>query len=175
MVGIAVVVAVRVAVAVVVVVAVTVVVAVVVEVMVMAAVAVGIADGVVVGVSVSVPVAVEEMSASERRKGHDWERDVVHAFKRAMPSRAVQRMAPLQGNKDAEQPDVIAHKFWIECKVGKRPNILRALDQVARTANANRGCVPIAAVKIDHRSPTVTLHMDDFLKLMMELEHLRQL
>lgn len=115
------------------------------------------------------------MSASQRRKGHDWERDVVHAFKTAMPSRDVVRMAPLQTNRSTEVPDVIAGKFWIECKVGARPNILSALDQVAKIAHVRRGAIPVAACKIDHRSPTVTLHMEDFLELVMELEHSRQM
>ena len=105
------------------------------------------------------------MSKSEREKGKRWERDVATRFREAMPGAEIKRGWQARSGSDAA--DVECPHFWIECKVGKRPPVVRALVQ-AEEACGDGPLVPIAVVKQDRQEPTVTLRLADFLDFVRE-------
>lgn len=106
------------------------------------------------------------MSASQRRKGHDFERWVANRFKAALPGAEQHIKRGLQGRDGSDAPDVLCPCFWIECKRGKQPNIRAALQQVLE--DCGPGVWPVAVIKDDARQPFVALHLDDFLELVKE-------
>jgi len=102
--------------------------------------------------------------AGSRRKGHDWERALVHRFREVMPDAEVRR--GLQSRSGHEVADVETPIFWVESKRQKKANIRQALRQA--TASAPAGRVPVAVCKDDHEPATATLLLDDFLELIDE-------
>jgi hypothetical protein len=100
-----------------------------------------------------------------RRKGHDWERALVHRFAEVFGIERVRR--GLQYRDGAECPDVEAPALWIEAKRGKRTNPRAALTQ-AKEASLGKGVWPIAVCKDDRHEPFVTMELDDFLDLLRE-------
>lgn len=98
---------------------------------------------------------------SSRRKGHDWEREVVIRFREVFGRDQVRR--GLQARSGEEVPDVDVPCFWVECKREKQTNPKAALRQAA--AEATKGRIPIAVCKDDRREPTVTLLFEDFLEI----------
>ncbi len=105
--------------------------------------------------------------AGARRKGHQWERDVVHLFA-AIFGAGVRR--GLQYRDGADAPDVVGVPgWWIECKKGRRPNPCAALRQ-AIAAAAKSGLRPVAICREDNEEPTAMLRLDDFLELLRRAE-----
>jgi hypothetical protein len=102
------------------------------------------------------------MGASQRRKGHDWERATAQLFRDAMPGAAIKR--GWQSRLGSDEPDVCVPFFHVECKVGARPNAEAALVQ-AEGACSDPTLWPVAVVKRDRREPYVALRLDDFLEL----------
>ncbi len=105
-----------------------------------------------------------------RRKGHDYERELVKRFRAVMPGATVRR--GLQARGGEEVPDVECPVFWIEAKRGKKPNIRGALRQADQACLHGR--VPIAIVKDDRARATVTIYLDDFLDIVEEWWERRQ-
>lgn len=103
------------------------------------------------------------MGKAQRRKGHDWERDVAQQF-RAIFGDEVCRGWQARHGGDAS--DVMTPCFWVECKVGAKPNPTAALRQAQ--ASCPQGKASIAVCKMDRASPTVTMYFDDFLDLVRE-------
>ena len=101
------------------------------------------------------------MGKAERRKGHDFERKIARRFRELFPES--KRGFQTRGGT-AEEPDVIAGPFAIECKHGKRPNIRAAYEQ-ARSAP---GVWPIAITRKDRDVVLVTMGFDDFFDLIAE-------
>ena len=99
-----------------------------------------------------------------RRKGHDFERLLVHRFREVMPGAEIHRGLQYRGGQEA--PDVECPVFWIESKRGKKPNMRAALRQAAEAAP--KGRIPIAVVRDDRAEATVTLLLDDFLEFIGE-------
>ena len=95
-----------------------------------------------------------------RRKGHDWERVVARRLRDVL---GVEARRGLQYRDGAEAPDIIIEglPLHIECKAGKRPPILAALEQAER--DAAEGAIPVVVVKADKREPTVTMRLEDWL------------
>ncbi len=102
------------------------------------------------------------MSKSQRDKGARWEREVAHRLEAAMPgSGAIKAIAQTRGG--AEAPDVLVPGlFWIECKVGARPPLMRALEQAERDCPEGRGLTALAVVKQDRQQPVVVMRLEDF-------------
>ncbi len=101
--------------------------------------------------------------AGARRKGHQWERDVVHLLA-AIFGDGVRR--GLQYRDGGDAPDVVGVPgWWIECKKGRRPNPCAALRQ-AIAAAAKSGLRPVAICREDNAEPTAMLRLDDFLALL---------
>jgi hypothetical protein len=103
--------------------------------------------------------------AAARRKGHDWEREVVRRFAEVFGGDRVRR--GFQYRDGAEVSDVVAPVFAIECKRGKRTDMRRALAQANESA-VGKGLWPIAVCKEDHAQAIVTMQLDDFLDLLKE-------
>lgn len=99
-----------------------------------------------------------------RRKGHDFEREIVHRFREVFGEDNVRR--GLQSRSGEEVPDVEVPCFWIECKREKRTNPKAALKQAM--GDAPKGRIPIAICKDDRQETTVTLLLEDFLDLVRE-------
>ena len=99
-----------------------------------------------------------------RRKGAQWERDLVHRFRDAMVGAEVKR--GLQSRGGEEVPDVDCPVFWVEAKRGKKPVVRAALKQAATAAP--KGRVPIAVIRDDRSDAFVVLSLDDFLDLVAE-------
>lgn len=109
---------------------------------------------------------------ASRRKGHDFERDVAARLRGI----GLEARRGQQGGGPVE-PDVITPGWWIECKVGKRPNITAALDQAERDceeaaidrflqdAPPGQEIIPVAIVRQDYQKATVTMRLDDWLGL----------
>ena len=97
-----------------------------------------------------------------RRKGHDWEREVARRMRDVL---GVEARRGFQYRDGAEAPDIIIeglpHALHIECKAGKRPPILAALEQAER--DAAEGAIPVVIAKKDKKAPTVTMRLEDWL------------
>ena len=103
--------------------------------------------------------------AGARRKGHQWERDVVRLFAAVFGS-VVRR--GLQYRDGVDAPDVMGVPgWWIECKKGRRPNPLGALRQAIQAAGQSK-LRPVAICREDGREPTATLLLADFILLLRE-------
>jgi hypothetical protein len=104
--------------------------------------------------------------ASSRRKGHDFERALVHAFRAAMPSAVVRR--GLQSRGTAEVADIDCPVFFPEAKRGRKPNVRAALAQARAAAPAGR--IPLAVIHDDRAKPFVAIARDALLDLVRECE-----
>ena len=111
---------------------------------------------------------------SNRRKGHDFEREVAALFRELWPE--AKRGLQSRGGT-AEAPDVDGTPFWIESKRGKRTDIKAALEQayVACHKPTEAGTVvvdtrpPLAITKDDRRRAMATMYLDDFMELLRRL------
>jgi hypothetical protein len=101
--------------------------------------------------------------ASSRRKGHDFERELVHLFREAMPGADERRGLQCRGEEVA---DVDCPVFWPEAKRGSKPNVRAALAQAQEAAP--KGRIPIAVIRDDRAPAFVALLLDDFLDLVRE-------
>lgn len=99
------------------------------------------------------------MGKSQRTKGHNNEREVAKLFRALYPE--AKRGYQTRGGT-GEAPDVDGTPFYIECKVGARPNLRAALLQAH---NGTDGRMPIAVTKFDREPRMVTLWLEDFLKI----------
>ncbi|MBN1632136.1 MAG: hypothetical protein JW990_20455 [Thermoleophilia bacterium] len=102
--------------------------------------------------------------ARSRRKGAQFERDMVHCFREAMPGAEIRR--GLQYRCGEEVADVDCPVFWPELKRGKKPNVRAALRQAL--AAAPKGRVPVAVIRDDRQEPFVALLLEDFLDFVAE-------
>lgn len=84
------------------------------------------------------------MSKTSRRKGHDWERQLAKLFAAAMPGADVKRGIG-QVRAGDEVADVDCPLFWVEAKVGIKPNPRAALDQAIEACPLHK--YPLAVVK----------------------------
>lgn len=106
------------------------------------------------------------MSRLSRTKGKRWEQDVARRFREVLPDakRTGYHQVARTGSQGA--CDVSAAPYWIECKAGARPPILRGLEQARE--GCPEGWYPIVVAKQDRREPTVTLSLDDFLEIVAQ-------
>lgn len=104
------------------------------------------------------------MGAMQRRKGHNFERELVKLFREAMPGAHIRR--GLQTREGTEVADVECPVFWIEAKRGKKPNVRAALKQAIE--QAPKGRIPTAIVKDDRAQGFAVMQLDDFLDLVRE-------
>ena len=104
------------------------------------------------------------MSKMQRDKGARFEREVAARF-RAIGFADAKRGFQMRGGA-AECADVSAGPFHIECKVGKKPPIRKALETAFTTCPV--GKIPVAVIKEDRKDPFVVIRLDDFAEFMSE-------
>jgi Holliday junction resolvase len=102
------------------------------------------------------------MSKYQRRKGHDFEREVVHFFREV----GLEARRGLQYQPNSRAPDVIAPPFAVECKASKRPSYRQAWETAALLAE--EGTIPIAVLKEPRKEALVVISLEDFLDLVGE-------
>lgn len=118
--------------------------------------------------------------AGARTKGHSWEREVASRLREALQDPSIYRIPQGRGGKqngaDIELPD-----FWLECKVGKLPNIAAALRQATVDQKARLKLHPeeperweAAVCKTDRQEPTVTMYFSDWLLLISHYYRIRK-
>ena len=108
------------------------------------------------------------MGKAQRAKGARWERAVAKLFLEAMPGCDARR-AIGQYRGGAEAPDVMVPGcFWLECKVGKAPPLMRALAQALEDMPKGQGLIAAAIVKQDRHPPVALLELDAFLDIVSE-------
>jgi hypothetical protein len=111
---------------------------------------------------------------SNRRKGHDFEREVAALFRELWPE--AKRGLQSRGGT-AEAPDVEGTPFWIEVKKGAKTNIKAALEQAAvacRPPTPDGSQVtdtrpPLAITKDDRRKAIASMYLEDFMELLRRL------
>ena len=100
--------------------------------------------------------------AGSRRKGHAFERSLVHQFRAVFPDANIRR--GLQSRGGSEVPDVDVPGWHVEAKAHRKVNLRAALAQAITDAAPDR--VPIAVCKDNRAEPVVVLRLDDFLALL---------
>ena len=104
------------------------------------------------------------MGKAQREKGARFERFVANELKPVFGERTIRSSG--QCFSGDTRADVDCPKLWVECKVGKRPNIKAGLEQAeeARAASgADKICV--AVCKWDREKPTITMRLEDFVEI----------
>ena len=103
------------------------------------------------------------MGASQRRKGHGFEREVASLLRPVYPNAT----RGLQYKMDRPVPDVDNTDYWVECKVGAAPNIRAAFRQSEADKATASDLRPIIVVtKKDHEKAVASMYLDDFLALL---------
>ncbi len=109
------------------------------------------------------------MGKLSRQKGAANERRLAKKFADAMPGHNVRRGLQYQNRFGGEKvPDVECPIFWVEAKVGKRPNPRAAMKQARE--DAIKGKIPIAVIR-DDGAPNdefVCIGLTDFLDIIEE-------
>lgn len=100
--------------------------------------------------------------AYNRQKGAQFERELVHEFRKVFPGEDVKR--GLQYRSGVECPDVECPLLWIEAKRMARPNIRAAYKQAADACPAGRW--PIAITKANRDETLVTMSLEDFKEML---------
>jgi hypothetical protein len=103
------------------------------------------------------------MSASQRTKGHTFERQIANELKEIFPN----ARRGLQYRDGGECPDVEGTPFHIECKRGKKPNPRAALAQAIGDADESR--VPVAVIRDDRAEAFIVMRWDDFKNMIGEM------
>jgi len=98
------------------------------------------------------------MGKYQRDKGHNFERATAALLRDVWPEAKRGQQSRFGG----DAPDVDGTPYWIECKVGKRPNIRAAMAQ-AQEATDGRTCIVVSHK--DRERTMVTMGFETFLEL----------
>ena len=105
------------------------------------------------------------MGKYSRDKGARFEREIANRLKEVFGPRTTRSSG--QCFAGDTRADVDCPEIWVECKVGKRPNIKAALEQAEEAeAIARTGKVPVAICKWDRQEPIVSMRLEYFIKLL---------
>jgi len=76
-----------------------------------------------------------------------------------------------QSREGSDAPDVVGTPFWIECKHHKKVNIKAALRQAKEdcTLSSNPAFPVLAICKDDKEKPIAAMYLNDFMKLLEEI------
>lgn len=117
--------------------------------------------------------AASKRGKSARRKGHQFERDLVIRFNEELKDFHAERGLQSKGGRGRADVRLTGalHEFHCECKNALRPNISAAFGQ----ANSDHkfGSIPTAITKTPQTIPLVTLCLDDFIAILQALEGLQ--
>lgn len=112
------------------------------------------------------------MGRSQREKGKRWEREVARLYREAVGAGKRTGWHQSHGLEvaDVSVPMKLGHwtGIWNECKHGKQVNMRAALRQALEVCPPSQ--LPIAVCKDDRAEPLVVLRLDDWLKLMAEMD-----
>ena len=104
------------------------------------------------------------MGKYSRDKGARFEREIANRLKEVFGPRTTRSSG--QCFKGDLRADVDCPEIWVECKVGKRPNIKAALEQAEEAeAGAQTGKSPVAICKWDRQEPIASMRLDFFIEL----------
>lgn len=105
------------------------------------------------------------MGKYQRDKGARFEREIANRLKEVFGPRTTRSSG--QCFKGDLRADVDCPEIWVECKVGKRPNIKAALEQAEEAeAGASTGKSPVAICKWDRQEPIASMRLDFFIELL---------
>lgn len=113
------------------------------------------------------------MGAKSRRKGANGEREAAQAWRDAGID--AKRSAPMQAGDPRSMPDVILPTMpwlWLEVKREKKCNLHAALKQA--TEAAPDGKMPMAFCRSDKEDWVVTMHFEDFVKILRMIPDVSQ-
>ena len=102
------------------------------------------------------------MSATERRKGANYEREVGRRLQDVLGVEAA-RTAPLQAGRCDAAPDVAVRGLWIECKRRKRIAACSWLDKTDEEAPFPE--IPIVVMREDAGESVVMVNLKDLAML----------
>ena len=100
-----------------------------------------------------------------RNKGKVWEREVANLFKEFWED----ARRGFQSRAGDDEADVEDTPFWVECKVGARPNVFGAFDQAEKASDGRPILVAIKRnAKNSHEDPScfVAMRVENFLDLL---------
>jgi hypothetical protein len=103
------------------------------------------------------------MGASQRRKGHDFERKIARDLRELFPD--AKRGFQTRGGT-SEEADVEIPYYFIECKHHKKAPLRAALQQAADNCGDR---VPVAICKDDRKDPIVLMNYEEFRKILSHL------
>tara|TARA_R100001594_G_scaffold150632_2_gene212932 strand:+ start:1566 stop:1928 length:363 start_codon:yes stop_codon:yes gene_type:complete len=105
------------------------------------------------------------MGKLSRNKGARFEREVANALKDVFGPKTIRSSG--QCFSGDTRADVDCPELWVECKVGKRPNIKGALEQAEEARDENGSDkICIAVCKWDREKPTITMRLEDFVEIL---------
>lgn len=104
------------------------------------------------------------MSASQRRKGHNFEREIAIALRSIFPSARRQIQTSIYDKR--KLPDVIAGPYSIECKCCKRVNVPAAIRQANEEATT---LIPVVVFKQDREEIYAALSFKHFCSLLEQI------
>ena len=101
-----------------------------------------------------------------RRKGTRFEREIARLLSESLGEDC---RRGCQARDGSDSPDVLLDGWWIECKRGRRPNIMAAMEQAtcASTRVIGRArAVPVAICRADLGETTCTMYLEDWIDLL---------
>jgi len=108
------------------------------------------------------------MGKFSRDKGARFEREIANKLKEVFGSRVTRSSG--QCFSGDTRADVDCPKFWVECKVGKRPNIKAALEQAEEARESSESTkTPVAICKWDRDEPIASMRLSDFIEILKSI------
>jgi Holliday junction resolvase len=105
------------------------------------------------------------MGKFSRDKGARFEREIANRLKEVFGSRVTRSSG--QCFSGDTRADVDCPNLWVECKVGKRPNIKAALEQAEEARESSESTkTPIAICKWDRDEPIASMRVDTFIEFL---------
>jgi Holliday junction resolvase len=100
------------------------------------------------------------VSASQRTKGHSFEREIVNALKPTFPDAKRGLSQSRDGSETCDVEGVPG--VWLECKRRKQATTATILDAIKQATEATNGRVPVVIVRSDREEPIVCMRLSDF-------------
>jgi len=114
--------------------------------------------------------ALSKRGKASRRKGHQFERDLVNRFNEDLKDFHAVRGLQSKGGRGAADVRLTGslHEFHCECKKGKQPSINAAVRQAIQ--DHKFGSIPIAITCADREWTLVSMQLEDFIAILQALE-----
>jgi ribosomal protein S5 len=114
--------------------------------------------------------ALSKMKKGARRKGADFERELVVRFNEDLKDFHAVRNLQTKGGRGKADVRLTGsiHEFHVEAKRGKRTDMPGAIRQAV--SEAKFGTIPVAITKEDQKSAYAIMELDDFIAILQALE-----